>query len=199
MRIKNDTVIKSSKLADTAFLSNEEFGAIIRCVMINDDENEQRYEYLDEETAEFLKEKENEWKKDLENLKAKNPMVRMAYTSVFGQVKHSRDAFYRKQDDYNKKDGKNQTDESDETTTAGKGQNKIITEQLELPLQDGYTLLLSVEYPPNKEKNIPSIEELKELIQNYEDDENIGYKIDGIIMDGNYDKWKKNWKAYKNF
>ena len=38
MRIKNDTCIKSYQLTNTMFLTNEEFGMLIRKLMIEDDE-----------------------------------------------------------------------------------------------------------------------------------------------------------------
>ena len=55
MRRKNDTLIKYFQLANTMFLTNEEFGALVRKIMIEDDKNGIRYENIDEETKEDLK------------------------------------------------------------------------------------------------------------------------------------------------
>lgn len=122
MRRKNDTLIKYFQLANTMFLTNEEFGALVRKIMIEDDKNEIRYENIDEETKEDLKRLEKQWKEDFKNLKKKNPLVASANASMSIQVKKSTKSF---NDLVNKIENKKKTTE---TTTTGKTTEKTTTE-----------------------------------------------------------------------
>ena len=126
MRRKNDTLIKYFQLANTMFLTNEEFGALVRKIMIEDDKNEIRYENIDEETKEDLKRLEKQWKEDFKNLKKKNPLVASANASMSIQVKKSTKSF---NDLVNKIENKKKTTETKtEETTAGKTTGTTTTE-----------------------------------------------------------------------
>lgn len=102
MRIKKDSLIKYMQLANTMYLTNEEFGALIRKTMLDDDTNGYRYENLDDETVNDLKEFEQQWLYDYQRLRKKNPMVAGANATVGSQVKHSTKAFYDQQERINK-------------------------------------------------------------------------------------------------
>ena len=104
MRRKNDVVIKYYQLANTMFLSNEEFGVLIRKIIMDDDTSGIRYENLDEDTVQDLKDMEQEWKFDYQEARRKNPMLGAANSMLHGQVKNSKDAFNRMKDNMDKKE-----------------------------------------------------------------------------------------------
>lgn len=54
MRVKNDTCIKSYQLTNTMFLTNEEFGMLIRKLMIEDDEEGFRYDVDKDIKTEYI-------------------------------------------------------------------------------------------------------------------------------------------------
>lgn len=109
MRIKKDSLIKYIQLANTMYLTNEEFGALIRKTMLDDDTNGYRYENLDDETVSDLKEFEQQWLYDYQRLRKKNPMVAGANATIGSQVKHSTKAFYEQQERINKKKDEDET------------------------------------------------------------------------------------------
>ena len=104
MRIKKDVLIKTYVLANTMHLTNEEFGALMRNVIIEEDTNDSRYENVAELLLDIFKSKESEWKQDLEKLLTLNPTLVSAYSLVYGQAKNSRLSFEKLQDRYNEKD-----------------------------------------------------------------------------------------------
>lgn len=93
IRDKKDTIIKWVQLANTMYLSNEEFGALIRKTMIDDDQKGLRYENLDEETLKEFLEYENQWSEDYKRLRKINPLVGAANTTIGTQVKTSTKRF----------------------------------------------------------------------------------------------------------
>lgn len=107
MRVKNDTIIKWSNLAATMYLTNEEFGALIRNVMIEDDKDNLHHQFVPEVALKFLKEKEEEWINDYSELNNKNPQLTQAFITVFGQVNHSHRAFDKLQEKYDVEDIEN--------------------------------------------------------------------------------------------
>lgn len=104
MRIKNDTIIKWRNLKETMNLTNEEFGILIRNVMIEDDAKGIRYEHIPERALKFYIKKEKEWIDEFDELCEKNPKLIQAFLTVFGQASHSHRAFDQKQKEYDEKD-----------------------------------------------------------------------------------------------
>ena len=104
MRIKNDTIIKYYQLPNTMYLTNEDFGILIRKIMMEDDKNGLRYENIDEETKNDLEEFEQQWEFDYQEARKKNPMVAQASTTIRGQVKKSTKSFYDMQERMEKKE-----------------------------------------------------------------------------------------------
>lgn len=96
MRVKNDVCIKMYQLANTMFLSNEEFGLLVRKVMIDDDVNNMRYENLDGSILSSYEEMEKAWEQKFEEMSAKSPIVSQAYNTLHGQTSQSRKAFNEK-------------------------------------------------------------------------------------------------------
>ena len=169
MRIKNDTIIKWHNLASTMFLSNAEFGAVVRKIMLEDDENGLHYDNLRKDILQLLIKQEEKWLKEYEELSALNPQMIQAYITMFGQVNHSHRAFKQLQEYYDNLDNDNDNNTSDaEKTTkkSTKGQSKNKGEQ----------------QPKQTEK--PNTEE-----------EKIKY-INSIFNNGNADGWFKNWYEY---
>ena len=185
MRVKNDTCIKWAKLAETMFLTNEEFGALIRNVMLADDENELRFLYLADDTIEMLLKREKEWKEQFEKMQTINPMVCMAYASVYGQVSHSHEAFKQKQSEY---------DEKDEEKRAGKNKNQEIKQTFTVQFktyQHEFTAIL-------KKKNIgnlPRLKDLQEITETGPEYETYDI-IEQIFEKGNEDGWNNLWMIY---
>ena len=103
MRTKNDTLIKSYILPQTMYLSNEEFGLIVRCLMIQDDYQEQRFKRADDITCKKYIEKENEWLKEFEKRREENPLFEISVANMHGQIQNSHDAFDRLMENYQKK------------------------------------------------------------------------------------------------
>lgn len=94
MRIKNDTIIKYYQLPNTMFLTNEEFGILIRKIMMEDDKDGLRYETCDEDTRKDLEDFEQQWAFDYQEARKKNPMIAQANSTMRGQVKKSTKSFY---------------------------------------------------------------------------------------------------------
>ena len=93
MRRKNDVLIKYFQLANTMFLTNEEFGALVRKIIMEDDVDEIRYENLDGDTALFLAKAEERWEQEYSALLSKNPLIISAKASLSHQVNNSTRAF----------------------------------------------------------------------------------------------------------
>ena len=77
------------------FFSNEEFGILIRKIIIDDDDNFSRFETLNSMTKETYLKKEKEWLKDFENTVNKNPLILQPYNTIYGQLLKSKKAYYR--------------------------------------------------------------------------------------------------------
>lgn len=121
MRIKNDTIIKYYQLPNTMFLTNEEFGILIRKIMMEDDKNGMRYETCDEQAKEILEDFEQQWKYDYQEAVKKNPMVMAANSTLRGQVKKSTKSFYDMQERLERKEKDGMIVEyKDGKATAGK-------------------------------------------------------------------------------
>ena len=105
MRVKNDTCIKSYQLTNTMFLTNEEFGMLIRKLMIEDDEEGFRYDVDKDIKTEYLN-CEKTWLDEFEEAKKNNPILKQAYMVLRGQTIKSRKAFEDLQKVFDKKDGR---------------------------------------------------------------------------------------------
>lgn len=117
MRLKNDICIKMYQLANTIFLSDEQFGILIRKIMIDDDVNNQRYENLDGVILSSYKAAEKKWLQKYEDITAQSPLMLQAYNTLHGQACQSRKAFNKKCEAIeNKKQEAQQNEE--ETITA---------------------------------------------------------------------------------
>ena len=92
MRVKNDTCIKSYQLTNTMFLTNEEFGMLIRKLMIEDDEEGFRYDVDKDIKTEYIN-CEKTWLNEFEEAKKNNPILKQAYMILRGQTQKSRKAF----------------------------------------------------------------------------------------------------------
>lgn len=95
MRNKDDICIKNFQLASTMFLSNEDFGIIVRKAMLENDKKNTRYNDLSEYIKPMLEEKENEWNKEFEELTTRDVTAKMAFNSIMVQVNKSNTAFER--------------------------------------------------------------------------------------------------------
>lgn len=95
MRNKDDICIKNFQLASTMFLSNEDFGIIVRKAMLENDKKNTRYNDLSEYIKPMLEEKENEWNKEFEELTTRDITAKMAFNSIMVQVNKSNTAFER--------------------------------------------------------------------------------------------------------
>lgn len=111
MRKKNDTLIKYFQLANTMYLTNEEFGILIRKVMLNDDTTGIRYENLDAESTADLKAIEKEWTEDYVRIRKNNPMIAQAFSGLSIQVNNSTKSYNLLRERLNKDD-----DDDKETT-----------------------------------------------------------------------------------
>ena len=118
MRVKNDTCIKSYQLTNTMFLTNEEFGMLIRKLMIEDDEEGFRYDVDKDIKTEYLN-CEKTWLNEFEEAKKNNPILKQGYMILRGQTQKSRKAFEDLQKVFDKKDGR--TKQTAETATEGTG------------------------------------------------------------------------------
>lgn len=104
MRKKNDTLIKYFQLANTMYLTNEEFGILIRKVMLNDDTTGTRYENLDAESTADLKAIEKEWTEDYIRIRKNNPMIAQAFSGLSIQVNNSTKSYNLLRERLNKDD-----------------------------------------------------------------------------------------------
>ena len=207
LREKNDTILKMFILSDTMHLTNEEFGALIRKVMREDDRKDKRYEELKGFVLnEFLK-KEQEWEKSFNELTEKNKTMISAFSTVYGQANKSHNSFLSLSKQYDNdnddSDGTQDTqnDTQDDKTNTGTEtpteqengiQGDLEGEEWETKNmkifnteKDMYENWL-IEYQKKNEKNIPS-----EEIQTYEYDE-----IIKIMNNGYEDSWNQHWKNY---
>lgn len=121
MRVKNDTCIKSYQLTNTMFLTNEEFGMLIRKLMIEDDEEGFRYDVDKDIKTEYIN-CEKTWLDEFEEAKKNNPILKQAYMILRGQTQKSRKAFEDLQKVFDKRDGR--TKQTAETATEGTGTAK---------------------------------------------------------------------------
>ena len=74
------------------FLTNEEFGMLIRKLMIEDDEEGFRYDVDKDIKTEYLN-CEKTWLNEFEEAKKNNPILKQAYMILRGQTQKSRKAF----------------------------------------------------------------------------------------------------------
>lgn len=186
MRIKKDVLIKTYVLANTMHLTNEEFGALMRNVLIEEDTNDSRYENVAELLLDIFKSKESEWKQDLEKLLTLNPTLVSAYSLVYGQAKNSRLSFEKLQDRYNEKDNaaKKLKDKPKAKTI-----DKTYTFNFN-SVGEGQEIARA---PKENENNLPDSEHIQELIGLYDLDP---FAISDIFKAGNEDEWKQNYRNY---
>lgn len=221
MRIKNDTILKWRHLAKTMFLSDAEFGAIIRRAMIEDDKDGLRYKNLTSDVIQMLVNKEKEWAENYNKLSTINPMVIQGFIDVYGQASYSHEAFDKLQDYYDDLD--NNTSDGEKTTKkSNKGQSKSKGEQqpkqtekpkAEEVLATEYVFTISesenpempfdfkefdivAEYKKKYENNLPDLSEMQGIINDFDTEEEKIKYINSIFNNGNADGWKKNWYEY---
>ena len=106
MRIKKDTILKVNTLAATQHLTNEEYGALIRYIQIQDDRDGYRYEDLKGIYLTAFRKWEEKTAEEFEKMALINPSILSAHNNIFKQVSHSRRKFEEMQDRYNEEDGK---------------------------------------------------------------------------------------------
>ena len=197
MRIKNDTIIKWSNLAATMYLSNEEFGALIRNVMIEDDIKGIRHDYIPEDALKFLKEKEEEWQKDFSELSSKNPQLIQAFITVFGQASHSHRAFDKLQEKYDTEDIENAKEENKKPKAEKPKAEKPKAEKPKVSKQfnsDYFDLTLNVsENFEIKDSDIKTATDYLEEIGKYEEMKSI---IVSAIQEADKDNYKYDFMTY---
>lgn len=197
MRIKKDTILKTSILSATQHLSNEEFGILIRNIMIEDDKNYYRYENLQGVFLDIFKQKENQWKEDLEKTFLTNPTIIAAFNQVYGQASTSRKAF---------EELKRKLDEKDNTVDNISGNN---TDNGEIPAEDKYDdeygeekiyfkntkHPMVIRYTYENYPNIFAQEDVEEIKGLYGVNDEI---IKRLIVQGNIENWKRHYEEILN-
>lgn len=208
LREKNDTILKMFVLSDTMHLTNEEFGALVRIVMIEDDRKDKRYEGMKGFVLNEFKKKEQEWTKSFEQLTENNKTLISAFSTVFGQANKSHNSFLNLSKQYNNDDknsngtqgnsegtgdSKTNTDTGTPTGTETPTESDLegeewITKTLkiynEIENKDEYYML---EFRKKNENNIPTDDEMNMI--NY-------YDILKILEAGTLDNWSMKWKTY---
>lgn len=205
LREKNDTILKMSVLSDTMHLTNEEFGALIRMVMTEDDRENKRYDGMKGFVLNEFKKKEQEWEKSFEQLTKNNKTLISAFSTVFGKADKSHTSFLQFKEQYENNDngtqgsskgtgdGKTNTDTGTPTGTENPTESDLEGEEWEMK-----TIMIfnentnqeekwTIEYQKKNENNVPD-----ETINNH-------YNYDDIIkiLDAGYeDGWEKYWEDY---
>ena len=179
MRRKNDTLIKYFQLANTMFLTNEEFGALVRKIMIEDDKNGIRYENIDEETKEDLKRLEKKWKEDFNNLRKKNPLVASGNASMSVQVKKSTKGF---NDLVNKIENKKKTTAGTTTETTTTKTTTETKEQKDYSYsEEGYVILSAKAYEEIQKQGLNAEDIEDYMIANIDDFNNDYLTIEDVL------------------
>jgi len=206
IREKNDTLIKWFQLSQTSYLNDEEFGAVVRQVMIHDDKEGKRYNNLTDEAIEELKEAEIKWKEQYQKLKFRNPMVGAAFNSLSIQVNISTEGYHNLAKRLNKDDDNDDDDNDEENETDNNKPNKpqkstdtknYMTDTFDIELEDGSAIIFNATYNEETNDNIPSKYELTEFIKELEATADEQAEIlQRIERQGMLDKWKRHWKEY---
>lgn len=192
MRIKKDTILKTYILSNTQHLSNEEFGILIRNVMLEDDKDKYRYENLSGLLLDIFKKNEKQWKEDLEKVFLTNPTIISAYSLVFGQANNSRKAFDNMQDRYNEKDKQAKKKKEEDTEFIEQQNNEF----KELTFNTNYFInkkTYTATYKAEYENNVPNEEEIADLSFNTDNDTLIK-----LIEIGNEEEWKRHYEEILN-
>ena len=205
LREKNDTILKMSVLSDTMHLSNEEFGALVRMVMTEDDRENKRYEGMKGFVLNEFKNREQEWAKSFEQLTERNKTLISAFSTVFGKADKSHTSFLNLKKQYENDDNDDkgnsegtQGDKTNADTGTPTEQENGIQGDLEGEEWEMKTIMIfnentnqeekwTIEYQKKNENNVPD-----ETINNH-------YNYDDImkILDAGYeDEWKKYWEDY---
>lgn len=205
LREKNDTILKMSVLSDTMHLTNEEFGALIRRVMTEDDRENKRYDGMKGFVLNEFKKKEQEWEKSFEQLTGNNKTLISAFSTVFGKADKSHTSFLQFKEQYENNDNNTQgnskgtgDDKTNTDTGTQAGTEKPTESDLEGEEWEMKTIIIfnentnqeekwTIEYQKKNEKNTPN-----ETINNH-------YPYNDImkILDAGYeDEWKKYWEDY---
>lgn len=191
MRRKNDVLIKYFQLANTMFLTNEEFGVLVRRIIMEDDADEIRYENLDGQTAQFLAQAEERWEQDYNALLKKNPMVISAKASLSHQVNNSTRAFQALRERLDNKnidgttDGDAAVDPADPALQVRAGFDITVGGQVFHFDPTGVTRLANFPRKDDLEKYLASLtceEEMKMSVLDY------------ILQMGAPDHWAVHWR-----
>ena len=195
LRQKNDTLIKWFQLSQTIYLTNEEFGAVVRQVMIHDDKEEKRYENLTEEAIEELKEAEKKWKEEFEILKFRNPMVKAGFNSLCLQVNKSTEGFNNLAKRLNKDDNDDDDDEKEITVpevVEPSNDFEIVISGLTIVFEN-----LNTEKPLLFPKKSDIENYISELQNKKIDDVEIAQILDELAGKIKDDKCRCHWMKYK--
>jgi len=199
MRIKKDTILKANILSETAYLTNEEFGALIRNIMIADDKDGFRYEDLTGIYLKTYEKREQDWQEDLERLTLQNPTLIAAHTTVYKQVAHSRRAFESLQgnSDGSPKQGNKGDPKGTGATTPALSLSKN-KDEFEIEFEDGESVIFEIEFEGSNVVNTPTKNEMikyRDSLKGFsiEDKKTI---LEAILSEGSKNKWKKHWKEY---
>lgn len=134
-RIKNDTCIKAYQLINTMELTNEEFGLLIRKILIEDDNKETRFENINEVIKKAYLKKEEKWLKEFDEMIENKTHIISSYGTILGQTTKSRKAFEnwqdQKQKELNKADEKTKTKKAIEDTPEEENNTETIRNWLQ--------------------------------------------------------------------
>ena len=193
MRRKSDILIKYFQLPNTMFLSDEEFGCLVRRVMIEDDVDDLRYENLDAETADELRRVEQRWEETYRALRNENPMMISAKASLSVQVSKSTKAFEALRQRLNNKNLDDSVDDPEippPTVCAVSSKGTLSGFDVEIAGEVFSVLPNGTEKPAN----FPNKEDILNYLNSFESDECKISIVTYIAQFGNKDKWDKHWR-----
>lgn len=199
MRIKKDTILKVNTLSATQHLTNEEYGALIRYIQIQDDKDGYRYESLQGIFLSAFQKWEKELSEDFEKKVLINPSILSAYSNIFKQVSHSRQKFEELQKRYDEEDeAKEEQQKPKKSKKAKTIQKDYMTDTFDIELEDGTAIIFNATYDRETLENIPSKIELTEFLKELGEataDEQAEI-LQRIERQGMLDHWKRHWKEY---
>ena len=191
MRRKNDVLIKYFQLANTMFLTNEEFGVLVRRIIMEDDADEIRYENLDGQTAQFLAQAEKQWEQDYNALLKKNPMVISAKASLSHQVNNSTRAFQALRERLDNKNIDGTTD-GDAAVDLGDPALQVHTK---FDITIGGQVFHFDPTGVTRLANFPRKEDLEKYLASLSCDDEIKMSVlDYILQMGAPDHWAVHWR-----
>ena len=179
MRDKKDSIFNSEILHQTAYLTNEQFGLMIRIAMIEDDQQtEKRYENLNGIFFTSYQKKEEEWKEEFNNI-LDNPTLLSAYSVIYGCAAEKRKGYNDLKDKLDSK--KPDKTEKPDKTKSGKKEPQAKLYKESFLFDDNSVIVSCLE---SNKGNIPNKEDITKLQKQYDDE-----TIIEMLERGNKYKW----------